>query len=394
MKLIIHGLAYLFFTNRIKLAMINFFQKLFIVLLLLVSFLSPKHIQAQEIRGETLEGRVTDIIESGEKIIEDQSFPYQVLEILLNKGSLAGSKIQVLNESSLEANGLTVVNYREYKIGENLRIYTDFNLEDERFFVIEGLVKRQALLFLLILFVVAVLVVTGRLGFFALLSLFLSFFVISKVLIPMIMAGRPPLLSAFISSLIIIPTGFYLVHGFNNKTHSAVIGTLLSLLITMLLAFYFVNSTNLTGYASEEAIFVRNMSQGKIDLLSLLFAGIMIAALGVLDDVTIGQASVVEQLKLADAKLDKRSLFLKSMKVGRDHVSSMINTLILVYAGSAMPLLLLFFDGQHSFIDVIELEIVAEEIVRTLVNSLGLMLAVPLTTFLKVFVFETKAQSD
>jgi uncharacterized membrane protein len=368
----------------------NIYKKISYFFLILVFLFLPKLVSAQEIRGETLEGRVVEIIDSGENLVNDQCFPYQVLEILLDKGSLKGSQIQVLNESGLDANNLSVVNYQAYEIGDKLRIYTDFNQEDERFFVIEGLVKRQALLFLLILFVLAVILVTGRLGLLALLSLLISFLVISQVLIPMIMAGRSPLVSAMISSLLIIPASFYLTHGFKQKTHSAVIATVISLFITMLLAFYFVSLTNLTGFASEEAAFVSTMSQGQINLLSLLFAGIMIGALGVLDDVTIGQASVVEQLKLANSKLNSWDLFLQSMRVGRDHVSSMINTLILVYAGSAMPLLILFFDGNHSFIDVIELEIVAEEIVRTLVSSLGLMLAVPLTTFLSVFVFKTK----
>ncbi len=354
----------------------------------------PKLANAQELRGETLEGRVIEISESGEKIVGDRRFSYQFLEILINRGSLAGSQIQVLNESGLDANNLTVVNYRAYQVGDRLRIYTDFNQEEERFFLIEGVVKRQALLFLLILFVIAVLVVTGGLGLLALLGLIISFLVISRVLIPMVLAGRPPMLSALISSLLIIPASFYLTHGLKKKTHSAVLATVISLLITMLLAFYFVNLTNLTGFASEEAAFVSTMSQGKIDLLSLLFASIMIGALGVLDDVTIGQASVIEELRSANPKLNSWALFIRSMKVGRDHVSSMINTLILVYAGSAMPLLILFFDGQHSFIDVVELEIVAEEIVRTLVSSLGLMLAVPLTTFLSVFIFKNSADLD
>ena len=368
----------------------NFFTRFFFILLIIIFLFSPKKIAAQQLKGETLEGRVIDISETGEKIFNDQHFPYQVLEISIERGSLEGSQIQVLNESGLDVNNLTVVNFRAYELGDRLRVYTDFNQEEERFFVIEGMVKRQALLFLLILFVIAVLMVTGKLGLLALVGLAFSFLVISRVLMPMVLAGRPPILSALISSLLIIPASFYLTHGIKNKAHSAVLATIVSLLITMLLAFYFVNLTNLTGFASEEAAFVSTMSQGQIDLLSLLFAGIMIAALGVLDDVTVGQASVVEELKLANPKLDSWTLFLRSMRVGRDHVSSMINTLILVYAGSAMPLLILFFDGNHNFIDVIELEIVAEEIVRTLVSSLGLMLAVPLTTFLSVFVFKQK----
>jgi len=366
-------------------------KKFYFIILISLFLFFTKQVAAQELRGETLEGRVIEIVESGEKFFDDQRFPYQVLEILIERGSLKGSQIQLLNESGLDANNLTVVNFRVYELGDRLRIYTDFNQEEERFFLIEGVVKRQALFFLLILFVITVLVITGGLGLLALLGLVISFLVISRVLVPMVLAGRPPILSALISSFLIIPASFYLTHGIKNKTHSAVLATIISLLITMLLAFYFVNLTNLTGFASEEAAFVSTMSQGQIDLLSLLFAGIMIGALGVLDDVTIGQASVIEELRSANPKLDSWTLFLRSMKVGRDHVSSMINTLILVYAGSAMPLLILFFDGQHSFIDVIELEIVAEEIVKTLLSSLGLMLAVPLTTFLSVFVFKQKS---
>jgi uncharacterized membrane protein len=371
--------------------MFKFLTHLF--LLIVVFFFFSKPVGAQ-LRGETLEGNVIEIVETGEKLFDDQHFPYQVLEILIERGSLKGSQIQVLNESGLDANNSSVINYRVYELGDRLRIYTDFNQEEERFFLIEGVVKRQALLWLLILFVVAVLVITGSLGLLALVGLVISFLVISRVLVPMVLAGRPPLLSALVSSFLIIPASFYLTHGIKNKTHSAVLATTISLLITMLLAFYFVNLTNLTGFASEEAAFVSNMSQGQIDLLSLLFAGIMIGALGVLDDVTVGQASVTEQLRIANPQLDSWTLFVRSMKVGRDHVSSMINTLILVYAGSAMPLLILFFDGQHSFIDVIELEIVAEEIVKTLLSSLGLMLAVPLTTFLSVFVFKSAKDLD
>lgn len=368
--------------------MIKVIKKFYYLFFLAVFLFLPLIVKAQELRGETLEGRVVKIIESGENLVNEQAFPFQLLEILVDRGSLKGSTIQVRNESGLDANNLTVVNYRAYQSGDQLRIYTDFNQEEERFFLIEGLVKRQALFFLLILFVIAVVVVTGKLGLMALLGLIVSFLVISRVLVPMVLAGQAPLFSALISSLLIIPASFYLTHGFKSKTHSAVLATLISLLVTMLLAFYFVNLTNLTGFASEEAAFVSNLSQGQIDMLSLLFAGIMIGALGVLDDVTIGQASVTQQLRLANPQLDSWTLFLRSMQVGRDHVSSMINTLILVYAGSAMPLLILFFDGQHSFIDVIELEIVAEEIVKTLLSSIGLMLAVPLTSFLCVFLFK------
>ena len=353
----------------------------------------PVGVQAQELAEEEIvEGRVIEILDSGEREVMEQVFPYQDLLIEVERGSLEGSQIEVSNEGGYGGLDLETSNYQEYQLGDQLRIYSFFDSQNERVFMIDGLVRRSALLLLAILFIVAVLVIAGKFGLMSLLGLGVSFLVIVKVLLPMIMAGQSPILASLLTLLLIIPGTFYLSHGFNAKTHSAVAATLVSLLITMLLANYFIQAAHLTGFASEEAGFISVMTAGQVDVLALLFAGVMIGALGVLDDISIGQASVVEQLREANPNLKAWPLFWQSMKVGRDHVSSMINTLILVYAGASLPLLLLFFDSNKGFIDVIELEIVAEEIVRTLVSSLGLILAVPLTSFLTVFVFKQSTE--
>jgi len=193
--------------------------------------------------------------------------------------------------------------------------------------------------------------------------------------------------TATLGSLLIIPLTFYLSHGFNKKTTVAVFGTLISLVLTGLLAKYFVGWARLTGFASEEAGFLQVMRPGLVSMKGLVLAGIIIGVLGVLDDITIAQAAVVEQLRQTDPNLAPEDLFWRAMRVGQDHIASMVNTLVLVYAGAALPLLLLFVDTSSPFREIINHEAIAEEIIRTLVGSIGLIAAVPITTFLAVWLF-------
>jgi len=186
--------------------------------------------------------------------------------------------------------------------------------------------------------------------------------------------------------LAIIPATFFLSHGFNKKTWIAIGGTLIALIITGVLADIFVEGAKLTGFASEEAGFLQAHKLGLINIKGLLLAGIIIGVLGVLDDITVSQSAIVQQLKEANSKLKAGELYKKAMSVGKDHIASMVNTLILVYTGAALPLLLLFIDNPHPFSDIINYEIIADEVVRTLVGSIGLMLAVPITTFIAAFI--------
>ena len=126
------------------------------------------------------------------------------------------------------------------------------------------------------------------------------------------------------------------------------------------------------------------MSQGDINIKGLLLSGMIIGLLGVLDDITVAQSSVVFQLKKAQEKLTASQLYAKAMIIGKDHIASMVNTLILVYTGAALPLLILFINNEAPFSEVINYEPVAEEIVRTLIASIGLILAVPITTYIAV----------
>lgn len=239
--------------------------------------------------------------------------------------------------------------------------------------------RDRPLLILFGLFAALAILVAGLHGITALLSMFYSFFIIFKFLLPQILGGSDPVFTALLAAFLIAPVTFYLSHGFNKKSHTAIAGTLVALTITGILAVAFVNLAGLSGLASEEAYFVR-VQNAALNIRGLLLAGIIIGALGILDDITVSQASVVFALKKANQNLKFSSLFTRAMVVGRDHIASLVNTLILVYTGASLPLLLLFIDSNYSFITLISFEIVAEEIVRTLVASIGLIIAVPITT--------------
>jgi uncharacterized membrane protein len=213
-----------------------------------------------------------------------------------------------------------------------------------------------------------------------------SFLVVFKLILPQILAGANPITTTIIGAAVIVPITFFLSHGLNKKTATAIGGTFFALVITGGLAHFFVQKAKLTGFASEEAAFLQVARQGAVNIKGLLLAGIIISALGILDDVTISQAAIVWQLKKAKKKIKFNQLYQQAMAVGKDHIASMVNTLVLVYTGAALPLLLLFVNSPQPFQEVVNYEIIAEEIVKTLVASIGLVSAVPITTLLAVWV--------
>ena len=241
--------------------------------------------------------------------------------------------------------------------------------------------RRTPMLLLAGLFVLAV-VVLGRLrGLRALLGLAFTLAVLVWFLIPAILEGRSPVAVAVVASSAIVLVNLYLSHGNNLHTTTAVVGTLASLALIGLLAVVFVSATHLTGMGTEEASFLQAAST-RINLEGLLLGGIIIGSLGVLDDVTVTQASAVWELHLADPAMTPAQLYRAALRIGRDHVASTVNTLVLAYAGASLPLLILLVQANRRVSDVLTGEVVASEIVRTLVGSVGLVASVPITTAL------------
>lgn len=348
------------------------------------TFLSPNTFAQQEQpQEETLEATITNILEEKEIELMDKKQLYQKLELLVTKGSLRDKKIII------ESGNIPLANLQKYKTGDEVIVNYSKDFEGKDNFYITDYIRRNSLFWLFAIFIVLTVLIAKWRGLTSLFGMALSFLIIFIFILPNISKGTDPVQTAILGSLFIIPISFYLSHGLNKKTTVAIVGTVISLIITGVLASLFVEAAKLTGFASEEAGFLQVAKQGAINMKGLLLAGIIIGVLGVLDDITISQSAIIFQLKNANPKLELGELYQRAMNVGQDHISSMVNTLVLVYTGAALPLLLLFINNPHPFSEIINYEIIADEIVRTLVGSIGLILAVPITTFIASLVAES-----
>jgi uncharacterized membrane protein len=241
--------------------------------------------------------------------------------------------------------------------------------------------RRWLLLGLAALFALAV-VALGRLrGVTALAGLAASFVVLFTFVLPAVLAGRSPLLVAMVGASAISFLALYLAHGFTLMTTVALLGTLASLVLTVALATVFTRLAAFTGLTTDEA-FIVQLGATALDLRGLVLGGIVIGALGAIDDMTATQASAVWELRASNPELRSGELFHSGLRIGRAHVASTVNTLFLAYAGASMPLLLLFLILEQPLGVVASREVVATEIIRTLVGSIGLVASVPLTTWL------------
>ncbi|MBX9360021.1 YibE/F family protein [Streptomyces massasporeus] len=235
------------------------------------------------------------------------------------------------------------------------------------------------------IFAIAV-VVVGRLrGVMALVALAISFMVLNFFILPAILQGSNPLVVAVVGASAIMLIALYLCHGLSARTSVAVLGTLISLLLIGILGSVFIDWAALSGNTDDNTGLIHGLYP-TIDMSGLLLAGVIIGSLGVLDDVTVTQTSAVWELHEANPSMGWRGLYRAGIRIGRDHIASVVNTLVLAYAGAALPLLLLFSIAQSSVGTVANSELVAEEIVRTLVGSIGLVASVPVTTALAALV--------
>lgn len=270
-----------------------------------------------------------------------------------------------------------------YEAGDRVRLerYEPVEEGGEPSYAIADFQRGRALAALTGMFVLAVLAFGRFQGARALLGLGITFTLIIGFIVPAVLAGRSPLLVALAGAVAIMIATLYLSHGVTRKTTAAVVGTAGALAVTVALGALFVEVASLTGMADEEAR-LASVQVGGISLQGLLLAGIIIGALGVLDDVTMSQSSTVFALYRANPAASLRHLVSGALDVGRDHVAATVNTLVLAYAGASLPLLILFVTGPVGVEEVITGELVAVEVVRMLVGSLGLIAAVPLTTVL------------
>lgn len=367
-------------------------------------YLSPKEIQKKP-KVQTQDDSI-DFQSPEGQIGKQESFEATVEEVLENKESsdFFGQKqiFQKLKLKGLDGNykdkeivvdGNATQNASKVEYKKNDKVTVSHDTTNGRDFYIVTDYVRYPWIYLLFVFFVAAVIVAGRKrGLFALLGLGFSFFIILNFLIPSIVSGNDPLLVAIFSASIILVVSIYLAHGLNKKSTIAISGTILGVIAVGILSAIFTGLLRFTGVSSEEALFLNLFADQHISLTSLLLAGIILSAVGFLNDVAITQSSTVKELKEANPELKVKELYKRGMKVGRDHFASTVNTLFLAYAGASITLLLLFTFMQPPFDSlgrILNNEMVATEIMRTLIGSMGIILAIPITTLIASYFYSS-----
>lgn len=335
---------------------------------------------------------------------EEQVFEARVVQILAEREFVQDGSEQVIKQQDLKLIGLSgawegkevvfrgigdvaVVSSGVYKLHDRVVVSHTVDSEGADVFTIVDYVRRGAIYLLVGIFVSIVLLVGRRKGLKSLMGLIFSFLVIMQLIVPRILAGDNPLIIGIIGSFIITLFIIYITEGLNKKAHLVTISIGLTLLVTAILSVMFAEMARLTGLAQEEATYLVGIGSQVVDFRGLLLAAFLIGILGVLDDVIISQIETVAQLKKANSEISHRKLFKLAFAVGNSHLAAVINTLFLAYTGAALPLLLLFSLNQGVMIEfgqVINNELIATEVIRTLIGSIGLALSVPITTFLAV----------
>lgn len=275
------------------------------------------------------------------------------------------------------------------KEGDNFFLYYVIDVNGREYYSVRDVDRRPAILWFTALFVMAVLFLGGKQGARSLLSLAASFFVILYVLLPSLLKGFPPVPTSIILSSAILFFAIFFTHGFNRESSVAFAGTVCGVTLTGAMAYAGVYFARLSGFASDEAIYL-NFNAPGLDFAGLLLGGIIIGVLGVLDDIAITQSAVVSELYGSAPNLSRKEAYKKALRVGREHVGALVNTLALAYAGAALPLLLLFSTSDSSGLSIINQEVFATEIIRTIVGSIGLILTVPITTYLAAVFLESE----
>lgn len=337
--------------------------------------------------SDTARAQVSQITEQGQIDLGGHIQTYQLARVKILEGEYAGIPMEI-------DYGKRQIRSDDYllKAGDKIMVSISRTPDNvvKAYFV--DFVRTAPILWLVIIFAAAIILIGKWKGVRSLLSMAFSLYVIIDYIIPHILIGQDPLRVSIIGSAILLAVTLYLTYGWNLKTHASVLGMILVLLLTGVLSGLFVLFTRLNGSGDENVMFLMQAMTTPINLRGLLLGGYIIGALGVLDDLVTTQASAVFELHHANPKSGFRALYNSAMRIGQDHVAATVNTLVLAYAGASLPMLLLFSLARGDYAYLINFSFIAEEVVRTLVGSLGLIAAVPLTTVIAIF-FTQKTES-
>jgi uncharacterized membrane protein len=330
--------------------------------------------------ADTVRAEVLQIIEEGKVDLGGNLQTYQIARVNILEGEYADIPMEI-------DYGKRQIRSDDYlmKAGDKVMVSISKTPDNvvNAYFV--DYVRTTPILWLTAIFAVAIILISSWKGIRALLSMAFSLYIIIGYIIPHILIGEDPLRVSIIGSIILLAVSLYLTYGWTLKTHAAVISMMLVLLLTGALSGIFVVFAKLNGTGDENVMFLMQLMETPINLRGLLLGGMIIGALGVLDDLVTTQASAVFELHHANPSLGFRGLYNSAMRIGQDHVAATVNTLVLAYAGASLPMLLMFSLGRGDYGYLVNFSFIAEEIVRTLVGSLGLIAAVPLTTAIAIF---------
>jgi uncharacterized membrane protein len=267
----------------------------------------------------------------------------------------------------------------QFRADDHIRVVRQVDAQGATTYAFYDFERGWSLVGLGLAFAVVIVAVARWRGLLALVGIVVAFLVLVVFLLPALRAGAPAVPVALVASAAILYVVIYLAHGVSLRTSAALLGTLSSLLLAAGLSWAAIGLAHLTGLSDEQNSAV-SAYLGSVSISGLLLAGFIIGSLGVLNDVTVTQASTVFELAHVGGDTSRRGIFLSAIRVGRDHIASTVYTLVLAYAGSSLPLLLLFSVANRSLGDVLISESVAIELVRSAVGGIALALSVPLTT--------------
>lgn len=354
---------------------------------LLLCVFVPAGLNAQEVHQElqeTVKAKVLEIVEQSERQImgTDATTTVQTLRVELLAGERTGQVMSLDND-------ITVLS-----VGDIIFVNRLVAIDQTEYLTFRDIERRPQLLWMGLLMVGLVILFSGWQGARALVSLGLSILAILFLLVPALLAGYEPALVSLAIAGIILASSLFLTHGIKPRVVIAFVGTFSAVAVTCLVAWLSVDWLRLTGFGSEAAVYLNFSTGGTLDIAGLLLGSIIIGLLGVLDDVSITQASVVQELRGANASLGPLQLYKRAINVGRDHVGSLVNTLALAYLGTALPLVMFYARANADFLQSINQEIIAAEILRIIIGSIGLILAVPFTTAAAAWYFGNRTVKE
>lgn len=322
----------------------------------------------------------------GESFLDETDLkPCIYVEYQLLEGNNQGK----INSSLLNPNTDVLAEKWGLSVGDKI-IVTEFNFGEFSDYQITEIYRTNSIVWFVLIYFILVLLVGGWQGLGSVLGLAVSILVILKVIIPMTLAGWDPVWVSILGGLCVLLPSIYFSHGFNAKTTIALLGTMLGLFVTGLLAAIALNSISLTGLGGEESLFLVSDSAGVLNMRSILLASMIIGGIGLIDDVTVSQIAVIREIYEENKNISVRKLYKKAMNVGKDHIASMVNTLFLAYTAASLPLIMLLVDQGADLSYIVNIEAFAEEIARTLVASSGLIITVPITTFIGAYLYVHK----